>query len=358
MYNTYIVKGDPKKTLWGTLARSDYWWYSKTTVPSLLVPSLPNMVVHWPSEGAVGSHESIPMWGMVLVRHWGYWQPNHSDGRRPNIDMDYWALPEPWYGMGMVRYIQRPWGIHLTGVTEVWSKETDRCPLTSPPFQRCIVTTCKDLQLVARSAWVKGMELKIAVLICRAAPGLSQWKLLWPSSYIPSIWPGIWGDCTLSDCLRSSRSCILLCCRWALEVEEGQVSGLGCSLEEQWRVWQQERQNEAVKAEEVRQDGRLHVWHKLWQWIALIDNEPVSMKVNWWLCRFHQAILCHQGQRQALAHVNGCSTLCTHILPLWELLLPPQVPSPFNLWTYWQTQVSTMPAEARIPCEGVDQYQS
>jgi hypothetical protein len=51
--------------------RSNYWWYSKITVPSLLVPSLPNMEVHWLSEGAVGSCGPVLMWVMVLARRCG-----------------------------------------------------------------------------------------------------------------------------------------------------------------------------------------------------------------------------------------------------------------------------------------------
>jgi hypothetical protein len=57
-------------------------------------------------------------------------------------------------------------GYILTGVREVWSKEMDRCPLTSPSLQRCGIMTHEDLQLVTRSAQVKGMELKIAALMC------------------------------------------------------------------------------------------------------------------------------------------------------------------------------------------------
>jgi hypothetical protein len=49
-------------------------------------------------------------------------------------------------------------------------KETDGCPLTSPPLQKHSVTMCKDCQEVARSALVKGIELKMAVLIWRVAP--------------------------------------------------------------------------------------------------------------------------------------------------------------------------------------------
>jgi hypothetical protein len=51
------------------------------------------------------------------------------------------------------------------------SKEMDRCPLTLPPLQKHSVTTRKDRQEVARSALVKGMESKIAALICCTAPG-------------------------------------------------------------------------------------------------------------------------------------------------------------------------------------------
>jgi hypothetical protein len=62
--------------------------------------------------------------------------------------------------------------------------------------------THEDLQLVTRSAQVKGMELKIAALMCWTAPGFSWWnfatlactwnwwcacQLLWPSSYPPHL---------------------------------------------------------------------------------------------------------------------------------------------------------------------------
>jgi hypothetical protein len=57
------------------------------------------------------------------------------------------------------------------------SKEMDGCPLTLPPLQKRGVTTREDHQEVARSAPVKGMESKMAALICRAAPGYLQWTL-------------------------------------------------------------------------------------------------------------------------------------------------------------------------------------
>jgi hypothetical protein len=56
------------------------------------------------------------------------------------------------------------------------SKDTDGCPLTLPPFQKCGVMTCEDRQEVARSALVKGMESKMAALIWRAALGYLQWN--------------------------------------------------------------------------------------------------------------------------------------------------------------------------------------
>jgi hypothetical protein len=50
------------------------------------------------------------------------------------------------------------------------SKEMDgcplTCPLTSPPLQRCGITMCEDLQEVARSALVKGIDLQVAALMC------------------------------------------------------------------------------------------------------------------------------------------------------------------------------------------------
>jgi hypothetical protein len=56
------------------------------------------------------------------------------------------------------------------------SKETDGCPLTLPPLQKCGVTTREDRQDVTRSALMKGMESKMAALIWRAAPGYLWWN--------------------------------------------------------------------------------------------------------------------------------------------------------------------------------------
>jgi hypothetical protein len=44
-------------------------------------------------------------------------------------------------------------------------------------LQRCGITMCEDLQEVARSALVNGIESKMAALICRAALGLLQWNI-------------------------------------------------------------------------------------------------------------------------------------------------------------------------------------
>jgi hypothetical protein len=62
--------------LCATLQHSKDSWLGQTTddiveitVPSLLVPSLPNMGVRRPSEGAIGSCDVTPMWAMVVVRH-------------------------------------------------------------------------------------------------------------------------------------------------------------------------------------------------------------------------------------------------------------------------------------------------
>jgi hypothetical protein len=50
-------------------------------------------------------------------------------------------------------------------------KETDRCPFTLPPLQRCGVTMHEDRQEVARSTLVKEIELKRATLMWCAALG-------------------------------------------------------------------------------------------------------------------------------------------------------------------------------------------
>jgi hypothetical protein len=47
-------------------------------------------------------------------------------------------------------------------------------PYITPPSKRGI-TMHEDRQEVARSALVKGIESKVAVLICRAAPGCLWW---------------------------------------------------------------------------------------------------------------------------------------------------------------------------------------
>jgi hypothetical protein len=46
----------------------------ETTVPSLLVPSLPNMEVRQPSEGAIWSCDSILIWEMMVARYLYYFQ--------------------------------------------------------------------------------------------------------------------------------------------------------------------------------------------------------------------------------------------------------------------------------------------
>jgi hypothetical protein len=56
------------------------------------------------------------------------------------------------------------------------SKETDGCPLTLPPLQKRGITLHKNHQEAARSTLVKGMESKMAALICRAEPGYLQWN--------------------------------------------------------------------------------------------------------------------------------------------------------------------------------------
>jgi hypothetical protein len=48
-------------------------------------------------------------------------------------------------------------------------------PYITPPSKRGI-TTREDHQEVARSALVKGIESKMAVLIWRAAPGYLRWN--------------------------------------------------------------------------------------------------------------------------------------------------------------------------------------
>jgi hypothetical protein len=78
--------------------------------------------------------------------------------------------------MNVVGYVQRPWGIHIDMTERVrnqGSKGMDGCPLTSPSLQRHGIMTCENLHEVTRSAQVKGMVLKIAALIQRAAPGFS-----------------------------------------------------------------------------------------------------------------------------------------------------------------------------------------
>jgi hypothetical protein len=56
------------------------------------------------------------------------------------------------------------------------SKEMDSCPLTLPPLQKRGVTMCEDCQEIARSALVKGMESKMATLICCTVLGYLRWN--------------------------------------------------------------------------------------------------------------------------------------------------------------------------------------
>jgi hypothetical protein len=73
----------------------------------------------------------------------------------------------------VVEYVQRPQGIDMNMVRNRGNKGMDRCPLTSPPLQRCGVMTHKDLYEVAKSAQVKGMVSKMAALIWCTAPRFS-----------------------------------------------------------------------------------------------------------------------------------------------------------------------------------------
>jgi hypothetical protein len=55
-------------------------------------------------------------------------------------------------------------------------KEIDGCPFTLPPPSKRGITMCKDRQEVARSALVKGIELKMAMLIWHTVPGYLRWN--------------------------------------------------------------------------------------------------------------------------------------------------------------------------------------
>jgi hypothetical protein len=48
-------------------------------------------------------------------------------------------------------------------------------PYITPP-SKCSVTMCEDRQEVARSALVKGIELKMSALIWRTALGYLRWN--------------------------------------------------------------------------------------------------------------------------------------------------------------------------------------
>jgi hypothetical protein len=71
MYNTCLgeIQRERSKGPWLGQTTDDI---VETTVPSLLVPSLPNMEVRQPSEGAIGSCDSILMWAMVVARYLCY----------------------------------------------------------------------------------------------------------------------------------------------------------------------------------------------------------------------------------------------------------------------------------------------
>jgi hypothetical protein len=95
--------------------------------------------------------------------------------------------------MRVVYFGYGPWRWYR-GVTEVWGytykqgglrgtvgkgmggKETDGCPLTLPPLQKCSITVSEDHQEVARFTLVKEIELKMAALIWHAVLGYLQWN--------------------------------------------------------------------------------------------------------------------------------------------------------------------------------------
>jgi hypothetical protein len=52
----------------------------------------------------------------------------------------------------------------------------DGCPLILPPPSKHSVMACEDCQEVARSALVKGIELKMATLIWHTALGYLWWN--------------------------------------------------------------------------------------------------------------------------------------------------------------------------------------
>jgi hypothetical protein len=177
--------------------------------------------------------------------------------------------------MNVVGYVQRLREYILTWLERVrnWgSKGMNGCPLTSPPLQRCGVMSCEDLHEVTRSAWVKGMVLKMATLMWQAAPGFCDGILKPPLMHetggvhasccdhrcIPSTWPGIWGGCTSFDYLGSLRLRIPLHHQWVSEVEEEHIGGLKFGLVWQWTISPLGRQDVVVKVVVVAwDDGRL-----------------------------------------------------------------------------------------------------
>jgi hypothetical protein len=71
------------------------------------------------------------MWAMVLARHQGYWRPNHSNGSKVKISTGPVEHRKSFNVVWVWSDMYRDCGGYIsTGVREVWSKETDRCPLT------------------------------------------------------------------------------------------------------------------------------------------------------------------------------------------------------------------------------------
>jgi hypothetical protein len=92
MYNTCLAKENPKRTLWGSLARSDYRWYSGnySTKPPSTNPS------KYGSPTAIGGCHMVMWlyWAMMVARYlcyfwWSQW--------------NCWILKYQWEALVIVR---------------------------------------------------------------------------------------------------------------------------------------------------------------------------------------------------------------------------------------------------------------
>jgi hypothetical protein len=138
MYNTCLAKGNPKRTLWGSLARSVYKWYTGeySTKPPITKPPIngcPRDGGGYCSVTRTGPNvsEASPM--QLRYERRGRWEVDNYrwvDFRKVvglwiRKSLAFECGPWEWYrGMGEAHMSKGKVG------EDRGSKETDRCPLT------------------------------------------------------------------------------------------------------------------------------------------------------------------------------------------------------------------------------------